>query len=74
MADDTLLTPQANRYLELTKTTDLNLKQVRYRNKKFTQPPSWFTEASLVKELEEKGIEAYPLMPQHCRLFKIEVM
>ena len=40
---------------ELREGEELNLMEIKL-HQKFTQPPSRFTEGSLVKELEEKGI------------------
>ncbi len=39
----------------LTEETKLNFEKIE-KNQHFTQPPARFTEASLVKELEDKGI------------------
>ena len=39
----------------LTKETKVTLEEIE-KNQHFTQPPARFTEASLVKELEDKGI------------------
>lgn len=45
-----------NSYIpELVKNEEVNLKEI-IKEQKFTQPPSRYTEASLVKVLEEKGI------------------
>ncbi|WP_337476223.1 type I DNA topoisomerase [Acidaminococcus timonensis] len=40
----------------LEKGTELNLIKVNEAVQHFTEPPAYFTEATLVKELEEKGI------------------
>ncbi len=51
-ADDEAL---SNRLPELNDGQDLNLKQLK-PEQHFTEPPPRFNEASLVKELEERGI------------------
>ena len=41
---------------ELSVNQALKLKKDRTKNKSFTEPPARYTEATLVKSLEEKGI------------------
>ncbi|MBE7054211.1 MAG: type I DNA topoisomerase [Ruminococcaceae bacterium] len=53
---DTLDMEENEKSLPVLKTgTDIKLKELKF-DQKFTQPPARYTEASLIKMLEEKGI------------------